>query len=662
MTSETETLPQGALAAATILDEIDDGVCALDRQLIITYANAAAGRLFGRAPSELIGRPADEELPSAAGIELRRVLTDALQDGGTRTFDYPSGSTELIVNPAAEGVWLRFRDVRARRAMEQQLRERDDILTMAERSAGIGVWDIDLASGMVRGTAQFWRIMGLPVIDHAVSIETTRALRLPDDREQVARGFQEIVGNHAESFEMEYRIRRPADGEIRWIFGRGRLIRDTNGRAVRYSGVDIDVTERKRAETVLADINKVLEQRVQERSAELEAEMALRAEAEARLRQAQKMETIGQLTGGIAHDFNNLLTVISGNVEALERRLHDEDLNLRRLAEAALRGTERAAQLTNRLLAFARRQTLEPKLIDVNQLVLGMSDLLHRTLGERISVRLSLAEGLPAVSADVNQLENAILNLAVNSHDAMPEGGSLSIETALAGEVESRPAEITDKATMFVRITVGDTGSGMTPDVLDMAFEPFFTTKQAGQGTGLGLSQVYGFIKQSGGYCRLDSEPDRGTSIHVYLPSAQRGELSVPADADTLPALARGSGETVLVTEDDPEVRAYTAELLSELGYAVLTADDAAQALQVLATDPKIALLFTDLGLPGAMNGRQLAETAIARNPRLKVLLTTGYSSDAIVRRGWRDPGMELIPKPFTSAALSAKIRQVLRG
>jgi signal transduction histidine kinase len=457
-----------------------------------------------------------------------------------------------------------------------------------------------------------------------------------------------VVGNHAESFEMEYRIRRPSDGETT---------------VDRYNGVDIDVTERKLAEAVLADINKVLEQRVRERGAELEAEIARRAEAEARLRQVQKMETIGQLTGGVAHDFNNLLTVISGNVETLERRLRLEDLDLRRLAEAALRGTERAAQLTSRLLAFARRQALEPKPIDVNQLILGMSDLLHRTLGERISVSLSLAEGLPADFSDVNQLESAILNLAVNSHDAMPEGGSLGIETALATEEEYRPVvQIIDKATTIVRITVRDTGSGMAPDVLEMAFEPFFTTKQAGEGTGLGLSQVYGFIKQSGGYCRLTSEPGAGACVYLYLPSVECNELSLPADGGTLPALARGSGETVLVTEDDPEVRAYTAELLKELGYAVLTADDATQALQLLAIDPKIALLFTDLGLPGAMNGRQLAETAIARNPRLKVLLTTGYSSDAIVRRGWRNPGMELIPKPFTSVALSAKIRQVLSG
>jgi PAS domain S-box-containing protein len=657
MTAETDSLPAGALAAAAILERIDEAVCALGRDRTITYANPASAGIFGRPREELTGRRIEDVLPGF-DEELREALDGALRDGGTRRSDRAGGSVEITIHPTPDGVWVRFRDVHARQAMEQLLRERDDILTMAERSAGIGVWDVDLATGMLRGTRQFWRIMGLPEIDHAVSIEITRALRLPDDRERVAQGFQEVVGNHAESFESEYRIRRPADGEIRWIFGRGRLIRDAAGKAVRYSGIDMDVTERKLAETILADMNRVLEQRVTERTAELEAEIARRAEAEARLHQAQKMETIGQLPGGIAHDFNNLLTVISGNVEALERRLRGDDGSLRRFAEAALRGTERAATLTGRLLAFARRQTLEPTLVDVNQLVLGMSDLLHRTLGERISVRLSLAEDLPAVLADHNQLESAILNLAVNSHDAMPDGGTLAIETAAAGDAE-RETEPGQAAT-FVRITVSDTGVGMAPDVRDMAFEPFFTTKQPGQGTGLGLSQVYGFIKQSGGYCQLDSEPGAGTRVNLYLPRTAHSEPAQPVGAAPT-GLPRGSGETILVTEDDTEVRAYSAELLRELGYRVLTAADATQALQVLAHEAAV-LLFTDLGLPGELNGRQLAEAATARYPGLKVLLTTGYASDAIARNGWRDPAMELIAKPFTSAALAAKIRQVLGG
>src|SRR3954466_2714971 len=250
--------------------------------------------------------------------------------------------------------------------LEQQLRERDEILTMAEHAAGIGVWDIDLKGQTVRGTPQFWRVMGLPPTDQALPIETTRRLRLPEDRERIAEGFRNVLGNHAETFDTEYRIRRPSDGEIRWIFGRGRLIRDATGRAVRYSGIDIDVTERKAGEAALAELNRELERRVQEHTAALEAEIARRVEAEAQLRHAQRMETIGQLTGGISHYFNNLLTVIARALDTLEQSLPEDQERLRRLAQAAMRGTERAVLLTSRLLAFARRQPFEPKLIDVN--------------------------------------------------------------------------------------------------------------------------------------------------------------------------------------------------------------------------------------------------------------------------------------------------------
>jgi PAS domain S-box-containing protein len=403
--------------------------------------------------------------------------------------------------------------------LEQQLRERDEILTMAEHAAGIGVWDIDLESQTVRGTPQFWRVMGLPPTDQALSIETTRRLRLPGDRERVVEGFRNVLGNHAEMFEMEYRIRRPSDGEIRWIFGRGRLIRDAQGRAVRYSGIDIDVTERKAGEAALAELNRELERRVQERTAELEAEIARRIETEAQLRHAQKMETLGQLAGGIAHDFNNLLTVIANAVETLEQGLPEDQERLHRLAKAAMRGTERAALLTSRLLAFARRQPVEPKLIDVNQLILGMDDLLRRTVGQRVALQLRLADVLPAVSGDPSGLENALLNLALNACDAMPEGGRLTIGTDLTPP-NTNAANEAEPAGACVVVQVRDTGSGMSPEIRERAFEPFFTTKQAGHGTGLGLAQVAAFVKDAGGRCRLDSEPGAGTTVRLYLPAA----------------------------------------------------------------------------------------------------------------------------------------------
>lgn len=661
MAADTGGFPEYPSLSPEVLDLIDEGVCAVDGALRVTYANSSVERFFGRPRSDIIGRPLREAGPGFDDDGLLRALGQKIHHPVGPPIDLTANlagvRTEVRIHRQTAGLWLFFRDLSARQAMERELAERDQILTMAERSAGIGVWDIDLATETVRGTPQFWRVMGLPPTQEPLPIETTRRLRLPEDRERVAQGFQAVVSNHAETFEMEYRIQRP-DGQIRWIFGRGRVIRDAAGRPVRYTGIDIDVTERKAAEAVLADMNQVLENRVRERTAELEAEIARRAEAEERLHHAQKMETIGQLTGGIAHDFNNLLTVISGNIEAMERYVPAAEPRLRRFIEAALRGSERAATLTNRLLAFARRQALEPKLLEANQLLLGMSDLLHRTLGERIAVRMELADDPCSIIADPNQLESAVLNLVVNARDAMPDGGALKIETANAA-FDSPVAG--GGAGRFAKISISDSGSGMAEAIRQRAFEPFFTTKQLGEGTGLGLAQVYGFVKQSGGHCRLDSEPGEGTTVILYFPAAESQEPPTETNEKRRAILSRGRGEIILVTEDDPDVRAYGADLLHELGYQVLTAADASTALQVLEQNSQVRLLFADVGLPGPMNGRQLAETAIARYPNLRVLLTTGYAEDAVVRRGWLDPAMELIPKPFSSAMLSAKIRAVLQ-
>jgi CheY-like chemotaxis protein len=329
------------------------------------------------------------------------------------------------------------------------------------------------------------------------------------------------------------------------------------------------------------------------------------------------------------------------------------ETRLRRFTEGAMRGTERATALTNRLLAFARRQALEPKVFDVNELLSEMADLLRRTLGERIAVRMRLADGVGSVLADPNHLESAILNLVVNARDAMPDGGIVTIETS-SKDLGPEPA-----SGRYVLISVSDTGAGMAAHVKSRAFEPFFTTKQPGEGTGLGLPQVYGFIKQSGGLCLLESEIGKGTTVTMKLPVAGLSGASPETKEGRQTALTRGHGELILVTEDDPEVRAYSADILHELGYQVLAASDAEAALRILVENPGVRLLFTDFGLPGSLNGRQLAEVAIARHPGLKVLLTTGYADDAPT--GTRmDAETELIAKPFTSAALSAKIKAVL--
>ena len=341
-----------------------------------------------------------------------------------------------------------------------------------------------------------------------------------------------------------------------------------------------------------------------------------RRAAEERLRQAQKMEAVGQLTGGLAHDFNNLLTVISGNIEALQRRLpQSAGDNLRPLTDAALRGTMRAALLTHRLLAFSRRQPLEPKAVSVNTLISGISEMLRRTLGESILIETVLTGGLWLTFADTNQLESALLNLAVNARDAMPAGGKLTIEAAnvYLDEKYAKLAEIA--AGQYVGIFVSDTGTGMAPEVIAKAFEPFFTTKEIGQGTGLGLSQVHGFIKQSGGHVRIYSEVGSGTTIKLYLPRY------FPAKTldDTQPAplfVPQGAGETILVVEDEPDVRGFTVDILRELGYRVLEAADGSSALRLLDEHHEISLLFTDVGLPAGMNGRQLADEAERRKSR----------------------------------------------
>ena len=385
--------------------------------------------------------------------------------------------------------------------------------------------------------------------------------------------------------------------------------------------------------------------------------------AEERARQAQKMEGIGQITGGVAHDFNNLLTIIIGNLEALQRNATGPTVDterLRRSAENAMRGARRAESLTQRLLAFSRQQPLDPKPIDVGRLVAGMSELFRRTLGEMVSIETVRGGGLWQAYVDPNQLELAILNLAVNARDAMPHGGKLTLETAnvyLDEKYASTQAEVVPG--QYVMLAVTDNGIGMPPDVKTRAFDPFFTTKDVGHGTGLGLSQVYGFVKQSRGHVKIYSEPGEGTTLKLYFPRVHGKSDDLDDDLNTSPVHG-SAGETILVVEDDPDVRIYSCDTLGELGYTILEAENGQAALQLIDTRPEIRLLFTDVGLPGGLNGRQLAEEAHERRPDLKILFTTGYARNAIVHDGRLDPGVELITKPFTQAALAAKLRDIL--
>ncbi|HET6234591.1 MAG TPA: PAS domain S-box protein [Acetobacteraceae bacterium] len=445
-------------------------------------------------------------------------------------------------------------------------------------------------------------------------------------------GVPELVLNTAASkgkFEAEgWRVRK--GGSRFWASVVVHAILDRQGHLLGFSKVTHDLTEKRAAEE--------------------------------KLRQAQKMEAIGQLTGGIAHDFNNLLTVISGNMETLQRRLSQggED-RLLRFVNSALLASSRAAILTHHLLAFARRQPLDPKLVSANTLITGVSEMLRRTLGETISIETVLAGGVWTTFADANQLENSLLNLAVNARDAMPGGGKLTIEAANVYLDEAYAATADVSPGQYVGLFVSDTGIGMPPDVVSRAFDPFFTTKDVGQGTGLGLSQVYGFVKQSDGHVRIYSEVGAGTTVKIYLPRHISADGAGDERSADLP-VPRGHGETILVVEDEPGVRRLATDMLLELGYGVLDASDGTTALRVIDAHREIELLFTDIGLPGGMNGRQLADEVLRRRPGLKVLFTSGYARNAIVHHGRLDPGVQLIVKPFTFAGLAAKMRHVLDG
>lgn len=539
------------------------------------------------------------------------------------------------------------RELDARRQAEQDLRRINETL---EQRAGEGAREL-------ADTERRFRLLIESVTDYAIyTLDPAGNIVNWNPGAQRIKGYtrEEVLGQHfsrfyteedralgipmrvlqkagtAGKYEMEgWRLRK--DGSRFWASVVINAIRDSNGELIGFAKVTRDLTERRAAEE--------------------------------QLRQVQKMEGVGQLTGGVAHDFNNLLTVIIGNLDALQRHLGEPAADIGRLkrsAENAMRGARRAESLTQRLLAFSRQQPLEPRPVDVGRLVAGMSDLLRRTLGEQIAIETALSGGLWQVEVDPNQLEVAILNLAVNARDAMPNGGRLTLETAnvfldhayAAGQSEVVPGQ-------YVQLAISDSGQGMTPDVQARAFEPFFTTKDVGHGTGLGLSQVYGFIKQSRGHVKIYSEVGEGTTIKIYLPRLH-AEQAIEATEQVAAPVGGRANETILVVEDDEDVRASTTDMLRELGYTILEAPNARRGLQLLDGHPEISLLFTDVGLPGGMNGRQLADAARARRSNLKVLFASGYARNAIVHDGRLDPGVELITKPFTQDVLAARVRDIL--
>ncbi len=583
-------------------------------------------------------------LSARAGEEAR---VEGLEAGADDYLVKPFSARELVARVESNVSLSRLR----RAAAERERALRDEAETQRRRFETVvqnltfGVSMFEPGGKLVLFNPAVERVLGHKPIptdscgDFALwGTRTPDGAPLPLDRSPVYRALR------GETVRDEMLLYRRADGTERWIRETAIPLTDGTGRITAAICVFADVDEEVHRTQALRDLNQTLEARVT-------AEIAERMKAEETLRQALKMEAIGQLTGGIAHDFNNLLQVIVGNLESLRRRAGSGMVAqnvVERFADNALRGAERGAQLTQRLLAFARRQALQPRVLDANSVISGMSDLLRRTLGENIHLEVTSATDPAPVLADPNQLENTLINLAVNARDAMPSGGTLRLDVHRVIDPEVGDA---------VMISVSDTGIGMTAELMEHVFEPFFTTKPPGQGTGLGLSQVYGFVRQSGGTVRLESKPGRGTTVRLLLPKADGSPVDHRDNPAGVPV--SGGNETILMVEDDAEVRAQSAGALRELGYHVLEAPDGAAALAILRAHPNVRLLFTDIGLPG-MNGRVLAERARSISPNLAIVFTTGYAQEALTAAELADPATALLMKPFTYAALDRLIREVL--
>ena len=422
-----------------------------------------------------------------------------------------------------------------------------------------------------------------------------------------------------------------------------------------------DITARKRADEAVQALNETLEARVKQAVAERLQEQERLREAEEALRHSQKMEAVGQLTGGIAHDFNNLLTGISGSLELLQTRLHQGRLSdCERYVTAAQGAARRAASLTHRLLAFSHRQTLDPKPTDVNRLVMNMEELISRTVGPHIHVEVVTAPRLWTALIDAPQLENALLNLCINARDAMPGGGRITVETSnkWLDETAARQRDIAPG--QYLSLCVTDTGCGIAPEIIDRVFDPFFTTKPIGEGTGLGLSMVYGFVRQSGGQIRVYSEVGQGTTMCIYLPRHYRGGQEAEEPVATPLTASPGLGETILVVDDEPTVRMLVFESLREDGFHVIEAADGHEGLKILQSDARIDVLVTDVGLPGGMNGRQLADAARLSRPQLQILFITGYAENAVIGNGELPTGMRVLTKPFPLEVLTRRIQDML--
>ncbi|QQO15148.1 PAS domain S-box protein [Bradyrhizobium diazoefficiens] len=626
---------------------VDYAIFMLDTDGVIRTWNKGAERLKGYAADEIIGKsfeifytPEDRE----KGLPQKAIATAGeagrFASEGWRVRKDGSRFWALVVLDAIrdeEGRLVGFakvtRDITERQQAHNELLESERrYRRLVEAVVDYAIFQLDASGHVATWNAGAQRIKGYA--PEEIIGRNFSAFYTPEDLE---RGVPQMALKQAAEqgrFEAEaWRMRK--DGTRFWASVVIDRITDESGAIIGFAKVTRDLTERKLAQDEL--------KRVQEQ-----------------LVASQKLEAVGQLSGGIAHDFNNLLMIVLGNLENAERSSrHLAGPNLHRALANAKRGAQRAAALTSRLLAFSRRQALDPKPINLNSFLGGLQEFLQRTLGERIEVQAVGGAGLWQIEADVNHLESAIVNLAINARDAMPDGGKLTVEAAnVAADEDYSRVNPEVLPGQYVVICVSDTGTGMSPEVLNHAFEPFFTTKEPGQGTGLGLSQVYGFVKQSGGHVKIYSELGEGTSIRMYFPRYHGHERPAPDSEEEF--IAEGEAvEAILVVEDDADLRAYISDVLRDLNYWVVSAGSAQAALTILLQDQQVDLLLTDVVMPG-LNGRELGRRAQQIRPHLKILYMTGYSRNAVVHQGRLDEGVDLLEKPITQAKLALRIREIL--
>jgi len=607
-----------------------------DEQGVWLEVNPAWTTVLGWPRDQILGRTSDwlvhpDDDAARKEIEVQRVAQGVTSEGFEDRFRTIDGRYRLIswtAVPSYGRIYCVGRDITDERARETALRDSVDFARLALSAvAGVGVWTYVAASDRFYCDAGISELYGIDAAAGAAGILRSSFLANvhPDDlaplRATMAAGLL-----HSGDLELEYRICHP-DGSIRSVLSRGHTYFDEHGAPVRRTGVGVDMTRQR-----------VLEQQ---------------------LRQAQKMEAVGQLTGGIAHDFNNMLQGVMGPLELLRARLGKGiDASVARYIDMALGSTRRAATLTHRLLAFSRRQPLDPQPVEANDLVLSLAELLQRTTGETIHLRLALHGSACHTLCDANQLESALLNLAINARDAMPHGGTLTLRSHCVEIDRAEALQRGVEAGWFICLAVCDTGTGMAPGVAGKAFDPFFTTKPLGQGTGLGLSMVYGFAGQSGGFATIDSIVAQGTTVSIYLPASKDAEVAAAPAPDAV-QLKGGTGATILVVEDEPAVLDMLNDLFTDAGYRVLVAANGIEAQARFDSGARIDLLVTDVGLPG-LNGRQVADAARLTLPHLPVLFMTGYAELAATAGGFLEPGMALIAKPFSIDAMFERVQQML--